>query len=308
MLKRFPMNNEMLAPIQNRFNRLKGYLRDFYPQKDKLWLVIWLFGLLILGLWDGAFLNAPARRSILHGFFNTMVISSLVILIATLIAWLATVSLEALSRMRNSAAFLTINFLMNLVRSVPQIIGVLFGYIWITGLIDRGTVGNPAVIMALMAIFISVFTFYEMVDLMEERIEHYKKLDFYSAMLVCGISHRRIINFDILWKNSRIHILNKMIALFGVAVFLQCSVDFIISVGLSTDVSSVNLPATLGSLLAKIDSKQDILAIGYSLTKWSYIPNIFFKHLQGVSVAFLIVFTLFSFYKISNGYAERHRL
>ena len=127
-------------------------------------------------------------------------------------------------------------------------------------------------------------------------------------MRVCGISENRIINYDILRKNSSIHILNKLIAIFGSAIFLQCTIDFIISVGLSTQISSVNLPTTLGSLLAKIDSKQDILAIGNTLTNPGYFSHIFFEHLQGVTVAFLIVFSLLCIYKISNGYTERNHL
>jgi len=95
---------------------------------------------------------------------------------------------------------------------------------------------------------------------------------------------------------------------FGYAVFLQCSVDFIISVGLSTDVNEVTLPVTLGGLLASIDSKQDILAVGYTLTHPGYIGNLFFEHLQGLTVAFLIVFSLFCVYNIANGWAERNRL
>ena len=167
---------------------------------------------------------------------------------------------------------------------------------------------SNAVIFPLMAAIMSLFIFLEMVDLMGERIAHFRKLDFYSAMLVCGIPEGRIVNFDILWKNSRTHILNKLISVFGMAVFLQCSVDFVISVGLSTDVSPVDLPVTLGSLLAKIDSKQDILAIGHALTHPEYIGNLFSTHLQGTTVAFLIVFTLMCVYRISTGFAERHRL
>jgi hypothetical protein len=78
--------------------------------------------------------------------------------------------------------------------------------------------------------------------------------------------------------------------------------------GLSTDVSSVNLPVTLGSLLARIDSKQDILAIGHTFTNPGYFPRLFFAHLQGITVAFLIVFTLLCIYKISNGFARRYEL
>jgi riboflavin transporter FmnP len=104
------------------------------------------------------------------------------------------------------------------------------------------------------------------------------------------------------------HIFNKLIAVLGCAVFLQCSVDFIISVGLSSDVNDTVLPVTLGNLLATIDSKQDILAIGYALTHPLYAGSLFFEHLQGMTVAFLLVFSLVSIFHISNGYAERHRL
>jgi hypothetical protein len=85
-------------------------------------------------------------------------------------------------------------------------------------------------------------------------------------------------------------------------------VDFIISVGLSKNVSAVNLPVTLGSLLAKIDSKQDILAVGIALTDPSYFTALFFDHLQGLNVAFLIVFSLLCIYKIANGFARRFHL
>jgi hypothetical protein len=127
-------------------------------------------------------------------------------------------------------------------------------------------------------------------------------------MIVCGISGFRILNYHIIWKNSRRHIFNKLIALFGVAIFLQCSVDFIISVGLSTEISTVDLPVSLGNLLAHIDSKQDILAIGYTITHLSYVGDLVFKNLQGITVALVIVFSLLCIYKISNGLAERYRL
>jgi ABC-type dipeptide/oligopeptide/nickel transport system permease subunit len=159
-----------------------------------------------------------------------------------------------------------------------------------------------------MAFCMSIFIFNEVADLITERISYYRRLDFFDAMRVCGISEWTIINSDIILKNSHLHIVNKLISVFGVAVFLQCSVDFIISVGLSSQVSSVNLPATLGSLLAKIDSKQDILAIGYTLTHPTYVFNLFFKHLQGISPAFLLVFTLLCMFNIANRYAERHHL
>jgi ABC-type dipeptide/oligopeptide/nickel transport system permease subunit len=175
-------------------------------------------------------------------------------------------------------------------------------------MIQEGLLRSTWIALLFMAAIVSCFIFLELVDLMRERIDHFKKRDFYSAMLVCGVPRSRIINFDILWKNSRGHVFNKLISVFGMAVFLQCSVDFIISVGLSTNISQVNLPTTLGSMLARIDSKQDILAIGHTITHPSYASNLFLGHLQGISVAFLIVFTLVCIHNLSNAFARRHRL
>ncbi len=276
--------------------------------KDKAWMSIWLAVMAGVGVWDVFFLNKPALKQVVAGFLNTFVISMLVVIITLACGWLVTICLHYLEARRNKTGYLLVTFLLNLIRSIPQIVGILFGYILVAYVTGKGILQGATLVFPLMAAIVSLFIFIELVDLMRERIEYYKRLDFYSAMLVCGIPESRIINFDILWKNSRLHIFNKLISVFGISVFLQCSVDFIISVGLSTGVSSVNLPLTLGSLLAKIDSKQDILAIGHTLTHPSYFPNLFFGHLQGVTVAFLIVFTLMCIYHISNGYAERHRL
>ena len=288
--------------------RINNNKNSLSTHKDKLWLFTWLIVVAFVGIWDTLFLNRPALKQVVAGFINTFFISLLVIIVTLFFSWCMTLLLHYFESKKTKVGYLLVTFLLNLLRSIPQIVGILFGYILVAYLIGKGILKSNLVIFPLLACIMSLFIFLEVVDLMRERIDYYKKLDFYHAMLVCGIPERRIINFDILWKNSRIHIFNKLISVFGIAVFLQCSVDFIISVGLSTGVNSVNLPTTLGSLLAKIDSKQDILAIGHTLTHPGYIGNIFFGHLQGVTVAFLIVFTLLSIYNISNGYAERHRL
>jgi ABC-type dipeptide/oligopeptide/nickel transport system permease subunit len=173
---------------------------------------------------------------------------------------------------------------------------------------EKEIINNVFIISFAIALSISIFMFLEIGDLIRERIRFYRKSDFFNAMLVCGIKERVIINREILWKNSIIHIINKSIALFGNAIFLICSIDFILSVGLSTRINAVNFPVTLGSLLARIDSKQDILAIGHTLTHPAYFANLFFTHLQGISIAFLIVFTLLCIYRISNGFSERYEL
>ena len=276
--------------------------------KDTRWLTVWVAGLLCIVLWDLAFLNRPAFMKIIQGFWNTMAIAFLVTLCTLLFAWVATNLLHTLTMRTMRVPYLTLSFALNLLRSVPQIVGVLLFYVLVASLVQKGSLSSSAAIAPFMAVGMGLFIFLELTDLMRERIDHFRRLDFYNAMRVCGVQEKRIVNFDILWKNSRVHILNKLIAVFGMAVFLQCSVDFIISVGLSNNVNAVNLPSTLGSLLAKIDSKQDILALGYTLTHPSYAAHLPFTHLLGLTVAFLIVFTLLCMHHIANGFAEGHRL
>jgi ABC-type amino acid transport system permease subunit len=276
--------------------------------KDIRWTLIWLCTTAVFGVWDVIFLNKPALKLVVAGFFNTVVIAAMVIVFTLVFGWCAAMGMHYLQKARNKAGFLLLNFIFNLIRSVPQVVGVLFGYIGVGMLIRQGVIHSGFTVYPLLALCMSAFIFLELADCMRERIEHYQKLDFYNAMRVCGISENRIINFNILWKNSRIHIFNKVISVLGIAVFLQCSVDFIISVGLSSKANEVTLPTTLGSLLANIDSKQDILAVGNTLTHPGYAPHLLFEHLQGVTVAFLIVFSLLCIYHIANGYAERHRL
>jgi ABC-type methionine transport system permease subunit len=277
-------------------------------RKDVAWFFVWLTGIGLLCVWLFLFLNAPSRALVIAGFANTIFICSLVIVFSLFLGWGTALILHYLNTHGKRPFYLIFTFILNLIRSIPQIIGILFGYVFITTLIVNGHLLNTFYISIFMAFYMSIFIFNEIADLITERIGYYRRLDFFDAMRVCGISEWKIINSDIILKNSHLHIVNKLISVFGVAVFLQCSVDFIVSIGLSSQVSLVNLPATLGNLLAKIDSKQDILAVGYTLTHPTYVFNLFFKHLQGLSTAFLLVFTLFCMFNIANRYAERHHL
>lgn len=286
----------------------KKTFASILTSRDILWLGIWMVSVTAVGIWNVLFLNKPALDRIVTGFINTFTIACLVVAGTLAMAWLTTLLFHFLERSANRAGLYLLTFLCNLIRSIPQIVGILFAYIAIATLVTTGVIKSSMTVFFIMAISMSTFIMLEVVDLLRERINHYMKSDFFNALQVCGVSAWRIINFDILWKNSRIHIINKLISVFGSAVFLQCSVDFIISVGLSTSVNAVTLPVTLGSLLAKMDSKQDILAIGNTLTNPSYLPNLFFLHLQGITIAFLIVITLLAAYQISCGYAERNRI
>jgi len=279
----------------------------YYNRKDRLWLSIWLGGLLLIWFWNIFFLNKPALFQLETGFINTMIIALLVIFFAAALGWGITL-LDYWLVLKFHRLQLILAFFINLIRSIPQIVGILMGYVVLTILIQTGILTSQLFILMAMAVVIAVFVFLEIYDLLWERIGHFRRLDFFDAMRVCGISDRYIINREIIWRSSLVHLINKMIAIFGAAIFLLCSVDFIISVGLSTEVSSVDLPVTLGSLLAKIDSKQDILAIGHTLSHWDYIFRLPFEHLQGITVALVIVFTLLCMYQIGNGYARRFRL
>ncbi len=287
--------------MQRIFDKIINY---FLQARDQLWVLVWLTGISMLWIWNYMFLNAPARYQVESAFFNTIIISGLVIIMTTLLA----LTYTFLQQFFMPAIQISGRFIINLIRSIPQIVGILIGYVLLTIVIQNEIIQNDFLIILCIAVILSIFIFPELSDLLIERIEYYKKTDFYNAMIVCGISKFHIIVREILFRSSPSHIINKLISIFSMAIFLQCSIDFIISVGLSTEVSSVNFPATLGSLLAKIDSKQDILAIGYAITHWNHIDNLFFEHLQGITVAFLIVFTLLCLYHISNGYARRHRL
>ena len=286
---------------------IKKIIDHIKEDKSLLWSILWLAGLLILWIWDNIFLFTPALKKLETAFFNTILISLLVTIISLLLAWSLTMMAHYTREHYKGIFHYPLNFGVNLIRSIPQILGILLGYIFISYQIVNNQLSSFTTIF-FIAVIISLFVFLEISDLMQERISHFQKTDFYNSGRVCGISEFHLVNFDILYKNSWIHIFNKMIAVFGMSIFLICSIDFIISVGLSTGVSAVNMPATLGSMLAQLDSKQDILAIGTTFLNPSYLPNLFFRHLQGISTAFLIVFSLFSMYKISNGFAKKYQI
>ena len=281
----------------------------FLPdRKDLLWTVIWIGGLAIVWVWFLLFLNEPARLRMQTAMADTLLSAGTVVVSAFLMGWGSAMLLHLLDRPKRKRLYLAATFLLNLLRSVPQIIGMLLGYTLLAALV-RGETMRSEFLQVLAAGFLtSLVVFQEVTDVIQERIRHYREMVFVSALLVCGVPEFTIINREILWKNSVAHLVQKSGSVFGRAIFLVCSIDFIISVGLSTEVSLTNFPPTLGSMLASLDSKQDILVIGSALTEPGLLPSLFFEHLQGIGVAFVTVFTLVCLYRISNGLVERHRL
>ncbi|MEW6512226.1 MAG: hypothetical protein AB1428_14850 [Bacteroidota bacterium] len=285
-----------------------GLRAMFAGRMDVRWCAFWTGGMAILWLWLKGNLNQPALTQIETACVNTLVGALGVVTCSLLLGWGTAMVLHYLDRPRRRKAYLAVSFLLNLLRSVPQMVGMLLGYVALTILI-RGEV-LPTKLAQLLAVsgITSLFIFQEVADLIRERIRHFMQSDFVNALLVCGVPEITVINREILRKNSFAYLVQKAVSVFGTGVFLVCSIDFIISVGLSTDVSLSNFPVTLGSMLAKLDSKQDILVIGTALIEPRLIPTLFVEHLQGVSVALIIVFTLLSVYKISNGLVDRYRL
>jgi ABC-type dipeptide/oligopeptide/nickel transport system permease subunit len=277
-------------------------------QPDVRWLLIWLGGLAVLWIWDGLFLNRPALIQLQLACLHSALAAALVVVFSLILGWSGGVTLYFLEQRRHRGLYLLMTFVMNILRSVPQMIGLLIGYVVLTLAIRNGTLQDPGMQIVWMAFVLSLFQFIELVDVILERIAYHRTLDFVPAMLCCGISENRIVNREILWKNSFAHLLHKLISIFGAAIFLQCSIDFIISVGLSTDVSLSNFPVTLGSFLATMESKQDILAISSVFTDFGYVRELFFQNLQGISVAFVIIFSLLCLYRIANGLVRRYSL
>jgi len=283
-------------------------VRSWLALEHTRWALYWVGGLAALWSWNLSHLNRPALEQLEAAFVNTLVAGSAVVLMTLVLGWSVGTGLYFLESRTKRPAWLVLTFALNLIRSVPQMVGILAGYVVLTILIEREILLSPPLQVLWMAWTITLFTFLELSDVIRERIEFYRRSDFFDAMLCCGIRESRIVNREILWKNSVAHVLQKLIAVFGMAIFLQCSIDFIVSVGLSREVSLSNFPVTLGGLLATLDSKQDILAISTVFTNPAYLERLLTTHLQGISVAFMIVFTLVCVYKVSNGIVRRYRL
>jgi ABC-type dipeptide/oligopeptide/nickel transport system permease subunit len=280
------------------------------PRRDdaRLWALLWLGGMGLLLVWNAVFLNAPAMRRVQEACVNSAFGGLLAVAFSLAAGWGVGLALHFSQARRSTVLYAVVAFAVNIVRSVPQILGILLGYAVLTALMASDTLRSAGAQSAAASLVIGLWLVPEVADLVRGRIDHFRRSDFYDAMLCCGVSEARIINRDILWKNSRAHLLHKAVALFGTALFLQCSIDFVISVGLSSDVATANFPVTLGSLLARLDSKQDILALGTLLSDPLYVTALVTRHLQGISVAFVMVFSLVCIYRIANGLVRRFGL
>ncbi len=279
-----------------------------WSEQHVRWACFWAGGIGLLWIWDLFFLNRPAMLLIQTALGHSLLAGLFVVLFSMALGWGSGLLLNSFESRQKRGALVAVTFLFNLVRSVPQIVGILLGYVVITQMIVRDMLRSPLLQLVAMAFVVSLFIFLEVTDLIRERIAYYRRLDFFDAMLSCGIRESRIVNLEILGKNSLAHLIHKSVAVFGMAIFLQCSIDFILSVGLSTEVSPTNFPSTLGSMLARMDSKQDVLAVSIVFSDPTYLPVLLTRNLQGLTIAFMIVYTLVCMFKIANGLVRRYRL
>lgn len=275
---------------------------------DVKWLIILLAGLSALLAWDIFFLNKPAFSRVWSGFGNTLLVS-LISLVTALLFSFGISSLITLSKWNENHKVTRIGeFILNLFRSVPQIIGLLTCFLILTLLVTSEMITGKFGVLTGFGISVGLVIFYEFSDMLLERVSWFEQSDFVNASRTAGVPDLHLLFVEIWWRNSRSHLINKLISGFGATLFLLCSIDFVLSVGLSSSVSAINFPPTLGSLLAHIDSKQDLLAVGILFSDPGYFPQLFTRHLQGFSVAFLIIFTLACLFKIGASYTRRKRL
>ncbi|MCK6601214.1 MAG: hypothetical protein L6Q77_05265 [Bacteroidetes bacterium] len=275
---------------------------------DLFWLAIWLLGCLLVLLWDAVFLNKPALIRVWTGFGNTLSVAGISLVTALVFSFFLS-SGFILARWNGFGKLAAAaELLLSVSRSVPQIIGLLTGFLILTVLVTQEVLTGKAGILTGFGVTVGLVLYYEFSDMLIERARWFEQTDFIAASRTAGIPDFHLLFIEIWWRNSRLHLINKLISGVGSTVFLLCSIDFILSVGLSHSVNAVNFPPTLGSLLAHIDSKQDILAAGLIFSDPSYLAVLFTRHLQGLSVAFLIVFTLACWFKAGISFAERNRL
>ena len=274
---------------------------------DIRWMLWWATGVGACLGWSWWVLSTPAFDRLTEAAWLGLAMGILVMIFATAWGWV-TCMITHFSLLRGRRVITeSMSMLTDVIRSIPQIVGVLAVYLVVSFAVESDVLVSRTAISASIALGVSLFVFLEVYDLMSSRLNHFASNELFNALRVCGMSEFRIVNVEVLWRSSRVMILQKVASLLGVTFFLLCSVDFVLSVGLSTEVHPVNLPPTLGSVLARLDSKQDILALGMSISQPSLIPRLLDRHWQGLATAGLLIFTLIALHFIVRGLSNRVR-
>ncbi len=283
--------------------RIFEYFKHFLKDKFQLWVSIYLISFFAIFVWNLLFLNSSAFKMLSSAIFNTFVISLFAVLVSLLLGIFFAFATEANFRFNSVIRFL-VKFILDSINSIPQILLLLSSYVFLIIFFYNNELAQMLWLVFSLSIIYANDFFIEI----SNRIQYFKKNEFYNASLILGISERKIIIKDILISNSKNHLLNRIILVFSSMIFLFSSVDFIISVGLSTNLSLAELPKTLGNILASLDSKQDILAISMLIKNPLYLSEILTTHLEGITAASILILTLISSYKISNSLIQKMKL
>ncbi len=283
---------------------LKTTTHKIYSSKEKLWSIIFVSFFLLLLVWNFIFLNNTALNKWLIATANTYLLASSATLLAFLFAKIFVDLNLRIFISQNKAASVANRLFLDFLRSIPQVIFLLGGYAIMIFYFS----GFSLINFIWLSFVISLVFLNDAYDEMQNRINFYRQTDFFNASLVAGIPLGKIVNRDILWRNSQPYLVNRAVNIFTASVFLLCSVDFIISVGLTNEINLASLPVTLGNVLANITAKEDILAVREIFVNPLYITELFTKHLEGISAAILLLLTLISGFKISNGLIKKNNL
>ena len=150
---------------------MKGWIGRITGRADILWFLIWITGLAVLGLWDAFFLNPPAFALVRAAFTNTLFVCTLVLALSLLLGWSTGLLLYFLER-RRPPIYLAATFGLNLLRSIPQIVGALIGYVVLTVLLENGHLAGKTAQLLWMTLGISLLVFHELADRVRERITY----------------------------------------------------------------------------------------------------------------------------------------
>ena len=269
--------------------------------RSKFWIFFFIISVSIIFTWNSAYLNDRSFYLIRTAYFNSLVIAFCSIVLVLLLTWFLSVIAITGERIKRF-----VYFFMNQGILIPQVLIVLFGQAFLNKLILSGFINSAFEYILFSSMILSIALFSETLTFFNNRIELLKERGFYEAMTSLKISKWRIVHFDILWDNSRKIIITKAVALFATVFFLQVIVDFIISVGLSRDLNQFNFPPSLGTVLADTTSKEDLLYVQHIFKNPGLIKNLFFRHLQGISIVAMFFVTLLSLVKYSSEKLSRN--
>ena len=118
--------------------------RILQQRKDIRWLSFWFLGMIVVWIWDALFLDPLSYELVQAAIFNTFFGAGAAVAAALGLGWGGALLLYFLENGKKRFFYLPILFMVNLIRSVPQIIGLLIGYIILSFWMDYGVLQSAA--------------------------------------------------------------------------------------------------------------------------------------------------------------------